>query len=653
MPPTPKILAPAGDTHSFLAAVAAGADAVYCGLKIFSARMEAENFSIEELSRLTRLAAEKDVEVYIAFNSLIKEGELEKTWNILQKITRYVACHALIIQDPALVNMARKAGFKGKIQLSTLGNCTSPSAMIAAGQAGFNRIVLPREFTVDDIKAMARHAPEDMDIEVFIHGALCYAVSGRCYWSSWFGGKSGLRGRCVQPCRRIYTQDGKQGRFFSCMDFSVDVLAKTLKAVPEITAWKIEGRKKSPHYVYYTVKGYRLLRDHPERKKEALTTLEYALSRPTTHYRFLSQRPQDPLDHSSQTASGLFAGRVKNPHDPYFITREDLHVDDLLRIGYEDDESHRVQRVTRAVPKKGKFLLNKGTKGKVQKGTPVFIIDRREKTLRQAIQKLEEELVAVKKVRVMPDKGIFKFTCPKKLKINTRSLKIIDMQLADGRRKRSSKSPAQWIGVHEMPAKPSKTDRLTWWWLPPIIFPDEEAGYKKAIDRLSAAGARKFVLNAPWQTALFDPGTTHTLWAGPFCNIANTQAILKLHDMGFSGVVVSPELDKQTFLSLPENTPLPLGIVVYGNWPIAVSKIAPEKIRPHQLFFSPKEEGAWISKINGLYAVYPQWRLDIREKKKELIQAGYTMFVYMDRTLPGGVTMKKRPGLWNWDLRLL
>ncbi|MCP4021625.1 MAG: U32 family peptidase, partial [Desulfobacteraceae bacterium] len=273
----PHILAPAGDKNSFLAAMAAGADAIYCGLKIFSARMEADNFSIEELSRLSKLAKQHHIKLYIAFNSIIKEGEQEKAFKILNKLVQHVDVDALIVQDLAMISLARKSGFKGEFHLSTLGNMTFPIGMETVKQMGFSKLVLPREMTIDEIKEMADQAPKGLDLEVFIHGALCYGISGRCYWSSWFGGKSGLRGRCVQPCRRMYLQKGQNKRFFSCMDFSVDVLAKILKEVPCVTTWKIEGRKKSPHYVYYTVKAFQMLRDDPKLKKEALGFLDYAM----------------------------------------------------------------------------------------------------------------------------------------------------------------------------------------------------------------------------------------------------------------------------------------------------------------------------------------------------------------------------------------
>ena len=215
----PEILAPAGDKNSFLAAIAAGADAIYCGLKIFSARMEADNFGIEELARLAKLAKTKNIKVYIAFNSIIKESELKKVYKILTKLCKYVDFNALIIQDIAMIELAKQAGFKKEFHLSTLGNCTFPSGLKTAKQLGFKKIVLPREFTIDEIKDMAQKTPEGIELEIFIHGALCYCISGRCYWSSWFGGKSSLRGRCVQPCRRLYEQKGQRKQHFSCLDF--------------------------------------------------------------------------------------------------------------------------------------------------------------------------------------------------------------------------------------------------------------------------------------------------------------------------------------------------------------------------------------------------------------------------------------------------
>lgn len=658
---TPMILAPAGDKNAFLAAIAAGADAIYCGLKIFSARMEAENFSVEELARLTTLAHSKNVKVYIAFNSILKEAELEKVFRILTKLVRYADVDALIIQDLAMIPLARKAGFEKELHLSTLGNCTHALGLESARKAGFSKVVLPREFNLDEIKMMAGETPEDIDLEVFIHGALCYSVSGRCYWSSWFGGKSALRGRCVQPCRRIYEQKSQKQRHFSCMDFSADVLAKVLKEIPQVKTWKIEGRKKSPHYVYYTTTAYKLLRDDPKQKKQALSYLEYAMGREFSHYNLLSHRVSNPLEHGSETGSGLFLGRVKNPAAPYFITREELFPGDLLRIGYEDDRFHYVQKVTRAIPKKGKFFLSKKSGGRIKKGTSVFIIDRRGKELEVQLKDLALELDTVPHVNVRPSSQKNKFfRAPDNLAAGKSNRKgqarkhksPYEMDVYRGRPTRSKgyRDSGIWISANDYGIKPAGK---TWLWLDPLLFPKEEVSCSRYVETALKKGARNFVLNAPWQIDLFKQPKRLNIWAGPYCNITNSAALSVLKSKGFSGAVVSPELDKETIISLPSVSPLPLGIVTQANWPVAISRIVSPDLNIGQPFFSPMGEAAWTSKFNSTYYTFPNWMLDLSSKKEELQQAGYTMFINLFERVPKGIKMKSRPGIWNWNLKLL
>lgn len=646
----PEILAPAGDRYSFMAAVAAGADAVYCGLKIFSARMEAENFSIEELAELTQLARKRNIKVYVAFNSLIKETELEKVLRILSKLVEYVDPDALIIQDLSMIALSKKAGFKKEFHLSTLGNLTFPSGLKTAAQMDFKRIVLPREFTIDEIKETALQAPAGTGLEVFIHGALCYSVSGRCYWSSWFGGKSALRGRCVQPCRRVYEQKGVSKRHFSCMDFSADILIKVLKQIPHITAFKIEGRKKSPHYVYYTVKAYKLLRDVPEKKKEALAYLDYALGREFSHYHLLPQRMINPLDHESETGSGLFAGRVQNPAAPFFSTREALLPFDLLRIGSEDDAFHDIQKVTRAVPKKGKFYLNKKSRFKIKTGTPVYIIDRRGPELESQLKALDEELSLVEKIQVRPvdsEARIFSSRRPKKTMTGTK-----DIVLVRGRQRIQQRNAdkGMWISQQDYSTPPLTG---SWLWLDPVLFPGED---KKCADYLTGAikkGARNFVLNSLWQISLFPSQKHLNIWAGPFCNIANGMTVNLLKQHGFSGAIISPELDQETVMMMPQQSDLPLGLVIYGNWPLGISRIISGNLDINTAFTSPKGETAWISKHNNDYHLFPNWHLDLTSKKEALVKAGFSIFVHMHEPVPAGIRMKDRPGLWNWDLKLL
>ena len=206
----PLILSPAGNKDSFFAAVSAGADAVYCGLKSFSARMEAKNFTVEELAKLTMLARDKGVKVYLTFNSLLRPQEIDQAGKLLSIISRFIKPDALIIQDLAVMRLALLAGFSGEIHLSTLSSVSCSRALKAVhDKLRINCIVLPRELNTDEVKELVAECPDNMGLEIFVHGALCYGVSGRCYWSSYLGGKSGLRGLCVQPCRRLYAQNNQ------------------------------------------------------------------------------------------------------------------------------------------------------------------------------------------------------------------------------------------------------------------------------------------------------------------------------------------------------------------------------------------------------------------------------------------------------------
>ncbi len=651
----PEILAPAGDRSSFLAAVAAGADAVYCGLKQFSARMAAKNFTLEELAELTGLAHDRGTAVYIAVNTLLTPADLRSAGQLIADLARQVGPDALIFQDLALSQLAEEAGFTGERHLSTLANVSGPGGLeIARKTLGADRVVIPRELNIDEIRVMADACPPGLGLEVFVHGALCYGVSGRCYWSSYMGGKSGLRGRCVQPCRRIYRQEDARGRFFSCRDLSLDVLVKVLREIPQIRAWKIEGRKKGPHYVHYATAAYKMLRDEGDdanAKRSALQLLEMALGRPATHYTFLPQRPYNPIPADGQTGSGCLVGHVKGPSGKGFLSpRIPLLPGDVLRLGYEDQPGHGIQKVTRSTPRGGRLQLKAGGRKGPKKGTPVFLVDRREPALEKMISALSAE---IPEAPTLPETADFNLRLPPPAPASGR---IRTLHVA---RRRPVKRPSGAVGLW---MTPDPAEALThpdpdlWWWLPPVIWPGEKGGeearWRAATSAALEKGARRFVLNAPWQTALFsDPGSAE-LWAGPFCNAANPLALAALKTMGFSGAVISPELGRDDCLALGRESPLALGIVLWGNWPLCVSRTLSGELKTDRPFMSPKGEEAWAVAHGSNIWVYPNWIVDLRSKKDELEAAGYRLFVHLEEPLPKGVRMKNRPGLWNWDLTL-
>ncbi|CAB5137670.1 Peptidase, U32 family [Olavius algarvensis associated proteobacterium Delta 3] len=650
----PEILAPAGNRSSFLAALAAGADAIYCGLKQHSARMAATNFRMGELSDLRAAAAERGVRVYVAFNTMVKPGELTDVGRMLDRLQQEVVPDALIVQDLAIVTLARQIGFTGEIHLSTLSNVSFCAPLHRLSQnPGVQRVVLPRELSIDEIQTMARACPDTLGLEVFVHGALCYAVSGRCYWSSYLGGKSGLRGRCVQPCRRRYAQSGLRGRFFSCQDLSVDVLAKVLRRVDRIRAWKIEGRKKGPHYVFHTVQAYRLLRDQgndARTKKEANALLSQALGRRSTHYNFLPQRPQNPVPEDGETGSGLPVGVLKGKgNQPALTPNRALFPGDTLRLGYEDEPGHRIYRVSKSVPKGGRLVLSGPPPKRAARRTPVFLIDRREKWLQEAMASVEPS--GASSGRSSGSKSLFTVRLPRHQRRKSPPIGDVHIFRAPDR-KRTGGSVGVWVSPDR--AQPfSKQDvSHTWWCLPPVIWPEDEDRVAASVLKVLNAGGRRFILNAPWQTAVFGKRRGVMLWAGPFCNVSNPLAVDQMASLGFSGVIPSPELGAADYLALARQSPLPLGILIYGNWPLCLSRARSPLIREDRPFISPRGEDAWVARYDTTNWVYPNWRVDLRKTKPQLQRAGYSLFLHLHEPVPKRVRLKRRPGKWNWTIGL-
>jgi putative protease len=672
----PEILAPAGDADSFLAALAAGADAVYVGLKHFSARMQAENFGLTELSRLADMARARGRRVYVAMNTLIKPGELSAVFRLAARLARQVNPDGLIVQDMAMLDIARQAGFEKELFLSTLANITHPRALETARRLGAGRVILPRELSIDEMRAMDAACPEGLSLECFVHGALCYCVSGRCWWSSYMGGKSGLRGRCVQPCRRIYRQNvssrpphrkaaraDRQGRFFSCLDLSLDVLVKTLLAMPRIVSWKIEGRKKGPHYVYHVVTAYRMLRDAPsdaKARKTAQELLDLALGRPPTRARFLPAKAVVPTSPDGQTSSGLLAAKVHTGFDgrvtlkPHF----DLLPGDCLRIGVEDEHWHATLPVTRRVPKAGTLTLRLPKYKTPKNGTPVFLIDRREPELAGILAEWRAEADRLpgrqsRPVTAAPDLPR-PFVGPK-----SRPDMLLMAAVPHGKQTRASRRrlTALWLSPRSAALSRTVVPRVVWW-LPPVVWPDEEAVLQRLIAKLTRDGARHFVCNAPGQRAFFPDGRGAggddlELLAGPFCNTANAAALGVLKNLGFAAAFVSPELAGEDLLALPCSSPLPLGIVISGFWPVGISRFGLLGIKEDVPFTGPKGETFWARRYGGNIWLYPGWPLDLTEKRPALAAAGYGFFAHIEEYPPRDLPHARRQGLFNYDGSLL
>lgn len=195
----PELLAPAGTIEVFETAIEAGADAVYVGAPALNARALAKNFTWPEMAAMVSHAHRSGTRVYTAMNSLMKEDEIPQATETLA-LLESIKVDALIIQDPGIYYLARKYFPRLRLHASTLMGAHNSLAVEQFGEMGFARVVLAREVTLDEIKKIqANNNP--VELEVFVHGALCFSYSGLCLFSSSLGGKSGLRGRCVSTLR--------------------------------------------------------------------------------------------------------------------------------------------------------------------------------------------------------------------------------------------------------------------------------------------------------------------------------------------------------------------------------------------------------------------------------------------------------------------
>ena len=248
-----KIVAPAGNMERFYAAVKAGAQEIYMGLKGFGARRNAENFTLEEYMEALDYAHKRGVRIFLTLNTIMMEKEMDFLYENLKVLYEH-GLDAVIVQDLGYFRYMKEnfpdMEYHGSTQM-TVGNHIEAEYL---RKIGFKRVVLPREMTFEEIKAIRENT--SIELEIFVSGALCICYSGNCYMSSFIGSRSGNRGMCAQPCRKEYTDSkGNKGYFLSPKDqlLGYDEIQK-LKEIG-IESIKIEGRMKDPNYVFETV-GY-------------------------------------------------------------------------------------------------------------------------------------------------------------------------------------------------------------------------------------------------------------------------------------------------------------------------------------------------------------------------------------------------------------
>jgi len=263
----PELLAPAGNLEKLTFAVKYGADAVYFGGDEFNLRVRAGNFSPENIEKSLQLCREHNVRTVFLMNSFLHEGDLEAARKYINEIKKF-KLDAIMVSDPGMLTMLQDTGVEAEFHLSTQMNTLNHLAADFWKRAGFSRIVLARETTIDEIRAIRENS--DVELEVFAHGALCVAYSGRCLLSRYMTGRDANQGDCSQPCRWNYklVEEKRPGNYLDVIEHQkgTEIISSkdlnTIHRVEEfidagVSAFKIEGRMKSLYHAANTTRIYK------------------------------------------------------------------------------------------------------------------------------------------------------------------------------------------------------------------------------------------------------------------------------------------------------------------------------------------------------------------------------------------------------------
>ncbi len=666
----PELLAPAGTINVFEKAIESGADAVYIGAPALNARALSRDFSMAEIAAMIQFAHQKKIKLYLAANSLLKENEVPRALDTLAMLEE-LQPDALIIQDLGVYQLCRTYFPRLRLHASTLFGAHNSMAVRQFADMGFERVVLARELTIKEIEAIAKKS--SVELEVFVHGALCFSYSGLCLFSSYLGGKSGLRGRCVQPCRRRYQwkQPGeKPGYYFSMNDLSgIELVTELIRA--GITSLKIEGRLKSAHYVSSVVKAYRMVIDADPVDSnimvQAEELLNQAMGRKTSTGYFSQVDSKELISPYHSGNIGLYlgqAGKGTGKGKVSLALKQPLQVGDRLRL-HQEDTGERVAFTLRNMTKKGRNVSHARTgdaiilevPAVVKTGDSLFKVDSR--TAREA-----------EKTQAAIDPGRFNQDVKKLLQKTKQKVSAIKQSMVSGQTRRRKTSaagrrrkmgvaggaPSLYIKIDDLqvlkfrlPVMPEQLlvelNRKTFndfqhhkknvkkfhgrmvWCLPPIILESETDFYRKAVNQLIKNNFRSWQLGHIGQQLLFVRKEGLNLSGDYTLNVLNSQGLFVLKTFKLQKTQAAIEIDRESLRDILNSksavhSGVDLGLTVYGTPPLFTARPMSDHFIYAQPFVSPKGEVFVLRKAWGSTVALAENPFSLLAKLSELGEMG-------------------------------
>lgn len=592
MTQNPEILAPAGSMESLIAAVRCSADAVYMGAKNFNARRNAANFDEESFAQAVKYAHARGVKIYVTLNTLVFDSELGAVADEISMLAEY-AVDGLIVQDLGVAEMARRLCPSLPLHASTQMTIYNVQGLKALKEMGFARAVLARELSEKEIAHIA--AQTDLELEVFVHGALCMSVSGQCTLSAMLGERSGNRGLCAQPCRLNFSV-GDREYALSLKDLSLIPQMVKLKALG-VSALKIEGRMKRPEYVAAAVTACRVALDG---RKPDMDTLKAVFSRSgfTDGYfagkrdiaMFGSRTKEDVISAAPvlNKLAALYKDEAQRVSaDMALSMREGMPAvlqvtDGVYTVKTEGDvpEAARTMPLSaefarRSLAKTGgtPFYLN-DLKCDIQGGLtlPVSALNRMRK---EALDELERRRGERKPLAV--DRSVMPEAAPAIRRTDAPELRMRFRQISQLPNEISGIAAKVILLVEEIATHreiiASLGNKLIGE-LPLLVFPEAEEKLRETLRELKQAGLTGVMagnlgtLRAAWELGLSVHGD-YSL------NIMNSYALAQAASLGITDATLSFEMGMKQAAKLACD--IPRGVIAYGHLPLMTFRNCPAK----------------------------------------------------------------------------
>ena len=586
-----EVLSPVGNGEMLVAACRAGADAVYLGAKEFSARRNAENFDDNELLEAIRYCHIRGVKVYLTLNIQIKDGELSSAVDLACRAYNY-GIDGVIIADLGLAAVLHKLIPNLHLHASTQMTVHTPAALKILKNAGFTRVVAAREMSREELKELCKRAKElDIEVEAFVHGALCMSVSGQCLLSAFLGSRSGNRGLCAGPCRLPFEAKGGTGYDLSLKDLSLLPHIKELCDMG-VTSFKIEGRMKRPEYVAAATAACRFAVDNGYVTTEDFDTLKNVFSRSgfTDGY-YVNRLGRDMF--GIRTKEDVTAADKAFPkiHELIRAERRTVKIKAEITVKKDTpitltlrDEKNRVT-VRGEIPKaaQNRPITGESLKAGLDKfGSTPYILEEFSADCGDglfvsaaelnSIRREAAELLDLKRGEVRREESTAQYTLPERSENNTTAPKIY----------------ARFEDISQIPKSLSGIDA--------VIFPLEKdfdinievaeliADIPRGIiseelirKRLRVFKEKGFKTAVCGNLSAVQIATEEgfKIIAGTGLNVLNSESAGVVAELGAGRVILSNEVTLNDAARL--NSPIPRGIVAYGNIPLMLFKNCPIK----------------------------------------------------------------------------